>query len=404
MKWFYVLGIILLSPGRSVGQKVTTMPDFHVNFSGSSVLSTPTADKPQSKLWFMDSYWWALLPDSTGPTLWQRTDSGWKEHAEIENDVKGIPGRADVWYENRVVTAVGVSDSSLCVFRMTTQDSAGISWHAEVLGFLNMPQKSPDIETATIVKDATGVWWVAADVGGNAIYVWSSKDAIHWSNILMGEGVSPDDISCIAALKNEVVVIWSNQKTKAVYCREHSNGQPMNGWSAIHTIASGNETADDHINTAISANGTLWVTTKNSLDKIGYPQLVLRVRVPDGTWKNYPYLTLGKYIGPSRPVVITTPDPALILSGYTVYDHRNKNRYDDRIVFGVLDTASTEILTKQKEVIVPDTSLKIMVNNITGPKAMFPPNGPWIILASDSKGNVYEADLRAFLGNPKHLK
>ena len=403
MKWFYVLGIILLSTGPSVGQKVTTMPDFHLNFSGSSVLSTPTADKPQSKLWFMDSYWWALLPDSSGPTLWQRTNSGWKEHPEINNSIKGIPGRADVWYEDRIVTAVSVSDSSLCIFRLIPQDSADVNWQAKVLRYLNIPQKSPHIETATIAKDATGVWWVAADVGGKAIYVWSSKDAIHWSSaILMGENVSSDDISCIAALKRSVVVIWSDQRAEAVYSREHINGHPADDWSAIHTIASGNKTADDHINTALSANGTLWVTTKNSVDKVGYPQLVLRVREPGGRWKNYPYLKLRQYTGPSRPVVITTPDPDLILSGYTIYDHKNKNRYDDRIAFGVIDTASAEILVKRKEIIVPDPSLKIMINNITGPKLAFPSDGPWIILASDNKGNVYEADLRPFFGNVNH--
>lgn len=35
--------------------------------------------------------------------------------------------------------------------------------------------------------------------------------------------------------------------------------------------------------------------------------------------------------------------------------------------------------------------------NVTGPKFPFPANGPWIILASDSEGRVYEADLRNFL-------
>ncbi len=404
MRAYLLLIITLLIAFKSKGQKVTRFPSFHVNFSGSSVLSTPTADKPQSKLWFMDSHWWALLPDSSGPTLWQRTDRGWKEHPEINNNLKGIPGRADVWYENRTVTAVGVSDSSLCIFRMIPRDAGGANWQARILGYLNMPQKYPNIETATIARDATGVWWVAADVGGKAIYVWNSKDAVHWSNIRVGEDVSSDDISCIVALKNAVVVIWSNQKTEAVYSREHINGQPVNNWSPIHTIASGNQTADDHINTAISANGTLWTATKNSVDKVGYPQLVLRVREPDGRWENDPYLTLGQYIGPSRPVVITTPDPDLILSGYTVYDHKNKKRYDDRIVFGVIDTTSTEILVKRKEIIVPDPSLKIMINNITGPKHAFPSDGPWIILASDNKGDVFEADLRPFFGKVNYSK
>jgi hypothetical protein len=350
----------------------------------------------------MDACWWAILPDSLGPTLWQRTDTGWKGHPEISGSVKGIPGRADVWYEDRVVTAVGVSDSSLCIFRMMPQGVADVTWAAEVLGYLKIPQQSPNIETATIAKDAAGIWWVAADVGGSAIYVWSSKDAIHWSDaILVGEGISSDDISCIAALKGSVIVVWSNQKTEAVYSREHKNGRPVRDWSSINTIEAGNKTADDHINTAKSANGTLWVVTKNSVDEIGYPQLVLRVRKPDGEWKNYPYLRLRPSIGPSRPVIITTPNSGLILSGYTVYDHTNKSKHSTRITFGVIDTASSEILIRQKEIIIPDRPLNSMINNITGPKSAFPTDGPWIILASDDKGDVYEADLRSFFGHNK---
>ena len=54
----------------------------------------------------------------------------------------------------------------------------------------------------------------------------------------------------------------------------------------------------------------------------------------------------------------------------------------------------------QITVIAPDTSVKVKVNNITGPKQMFPDDGPWIILASDEKGNVYESDLKPlFDGN-----
>src|SRR5690625_1495840 len=101
MRKYYLLGLLLLIGGVTFGQEVTTSPTFHVDFSGSSHLSTPTADKPQSKLWYMDAHWWALLPDSNGPTLWKRTDNGWIEHKEVAHNLKGIPGRADVWYENR---------------------------------------------------------------------------------------------------------------------------------------------------------------------------------------------------------------------------------------------------------------------------------------------------------------
>jgi hypothetical protein len=317
--------------------------------------------------------------------------------------LRGVPGRADIWYENREITAVGVSDSSLYVFRITPENSSSGYWQTEILESLKIPRNKPRIETATIAKDATGIWWVAADVGGEAIYVWSSKDAIHWSRgVLVGKNISADDICSIAVLKQSVIIVWSDQKNESVYCREHKNGRHFKNWEAVQIIESGNETADDHINIAISDDGTLWAATKNSLDKVGYPQLVMRVRDPEGNWRNFPYLDLTHDTGPSRPVVITTPDPALVLEGHTVYDHRNKNRYADKIVFGIIDTASSEKLVNLVDVIVPDTSLKIMINNVTGPKTAFPSDGPWIILASDSKGNIYETDLRPFFDRAKY--
>ncbi|MGC4233997.1 MAG: hypothetical protein QM594_13550 [Niabella sp.] len=395
---YFLLGIALLIAGRSFGQKATTLPAFQVNFSGQSALSTPTADKPQSKLWYMDSCWWALLPDSLGPTLWQRTNMGWKEHPEIKSSLKGVPGRADTWYENREITAVGVSDTALCIFRIAPEGQSSTNWRAKILGRLKMPREAPKTETATIVKDATGVWWVAADIAdahGRAMYVWSSKDAVHWSSgIVIGENISADDICSIAALKQSVAVVWSDQKNDTFFCREHKNGQPAENWEPVEVIEAGNKTADDHINMAVSGDGALWVATKNSRDQVGYPQLVMRVRDPKGNWRNFPYQELMSGTDPSRPVVIATPHPNLVLAGHTLYDYKKK--YADRIIFGIIDTTSSAILVKQAAVIIPDTSLKIKINNITGPKTTFPPNCPWIILASDSKGNIYEVDLRTF--------
>lgn len=394
------VAILFISP-CSIGQTVTTMPSFKVNLTSRSSLNTPTSDKPQSKLCYMDSQWWAIIADSFGPAFFQRTPSGWKRHEEVSKRLKGVPGRADVWYEDRQVTAVGISDSTLYVYRLAPDKSSSDHWRVLFSKPLKIPQNHPKIETATIAKDAAGIWWVAADVGERAMYVWSSKNARRWNDpVLVAEGMAPDDICSIVSLKNAVMIIWSDQKAEAVYCREHKNGDPADRWSAVQTVESGNSTADDHINTAVSADGTLWVNTKNEVDSVGFPNLVLRVRKPDGTWRNFPYAILTKDTGPSRPVVITTPDPNLILSGYTIYDHTNKKRYRDRIAFGMIDTSSNDIMTRTVEVIVPDTSLQVMVNNITGPKSAFPKDGPWIILASDRKGNIYEADLRPFFDKP----
>ncbi|MCK5105193.1 MAG: hypothetical protein KAR17_20360, partial [Cyclobacteriaceae bacterium] len=36
-----------------------------------------TGEKPQSKVWFHDDTWWAVLPNMNGTKLWQLMDTKW---------------------------------------------------------------------------------------------------------------------------------------------------------------------------------------------------------------------------------------------------------------------------------------------------------------------------------------
>jgi hypothetical protein len=157
-------------------------------------------------------------------------------------------------------------------------------------------------------------------------------------------------------------------------------------------VEAGNKTADDHLHTALTPDGTVWLVSKNSVDRNGYPQLVLRVRHPSGGWSNFPYAPRTAQAEPSRPVIIATPTPGLLLAGHTIYDKTDRNK--DRIEFGRIDTTAAGILAGRRVVIVPAVELHAKVNDVTVSKAPFPAEGPWIVLASDAEGRVYEVDLR----------
>lgn len=396
----FVLQIVVIS--WVIGQGVTTHPAFKLDFVGDTHLVTPTADKPQSKLWYFDSRWWVILPDVNGLTLWERTTEGWRKHEDVSENLKGIHGFPDVWYEDKSITAVCVSDIGLTIIRLyavNQNHSTEVTWKVGNVIELAMPLDiDVDTETATLARDNSGVWWVSADVGRN-VYVWASSDATIWGEpILIGKDISADDISAIATLEKSIIVFWSDQNSDAFYSREHLNGEPVTNWEEIVVIDSGGRTADDHINHVISSDGTLWVNTKNSLDEVGSPNLVMRILHTSGTWKNYPYLKLEKDLSPSRPVVVSVEDSHLVMSGFTLYDHRERKNYDEqydnKVRFGVVNLQSKNVLVATKDVISPDLLYKSMINNITGPKAPFPKMGEWIILASDNQGNVYEADLR----------
>lgn len=353
----------------------------------------PTADKPQSKTWFSHGRWWAVLPRIAGPSLWERTATGWIEHTEVRAALAGIPGRADVWWDGESATAVSAADRIIRVFRLAPVSADARLWRAEVLATLPSPADDA-IETVTVARENDGDWWIATVVQ-EKVFAWNSRDGAQWSAPeLIGRGCEPDDICAVVPLRDGVGVIWSDQKHEAVNMRVHRSAQPGKTWDPVELVQSGERTADDHIRAALAADGTLWAATKNSVDEIGRPQLVLRVRSPAGGWRNFPYGRLAADIAISRPTVALGPDGAVWL-GHSVYHQKARSE----IVFGLADPASADVLRAPQAVIVPDAGPDSRVNDPTGPKAAFPKNGPWLVLASDAAGRVYEADLR-LLVNP----
>lgn len=373
------------------GSPVST-PSFQVDFA------MPTADKPQSKLWFMHDSWWALLPRSDSPSLWERTATGWKEHSELARAMKGVPGRADVLHSGNEVVAVGVGTNTLTVFRIVFHGTAAdLVIKPEILATLRPPGPPDAFETATLARDATGRLWVAAAVSAR-VCVWHRPDHGQWSAPqVITRGIDPDDICVITELPEGIGVIWSDQTRQAVLLRVHRNNEPAFNWEEEVVIDEGRRTADDHLNVALSGDGTVWVATKNSLDAVGGSQFVMRVRRKGGTWKNVPYVTLEATKRPSRPVVIATEDNSVVLTGYGTNDRAVPFPHGSAIVFSTIEPSAEERIGAPAIVISPDPGLESFVQNVTGPKHPFPRDGPWIILASDEEGRIYEANLRNFI-------
>lgn len=374
--------------------------------------AAPTADKPQSKLWFAHDTWWALLPAKSGQTLWQRTVAGWREQEDVRRAFAGVMGGCDVWADHDGATAVVAQGETIQVVRLHSDGRAPVRWEVERFASWTVPTFAP-LETVTIARDAGGGWWVAATVtpadtppvkpkaGGKAtkpraVQAWHSPDARIWTALpSLVTGIGGDDICLVTAVEGGVGVAWSDQNRDEVRFRLHRDGRAPSDWEPAELVAAGGLTADDHLHAAY-ASGRLWLATKNSVDTAGQPQLVLRVRAPDGTWQNFPYAEKTAARTPSRPIVVAAPDGRSLLLGQT--DYAGKGPPQDAIAFGVVDVEAKTVAPAMTTVIAPDPTLRARVNDVTGPKAAFPASGPWIVLASDAAGRVYEADVRPLAG------
>ena len=65
-------------------------------------ISAGTGEKPQSKVWYHDSCWWAVLPNQTGTKLWQLENNKWtsklhlSDSPNIKADTKAIGNLAHI--------------------------------------------------------------------------------------------------------------------------------------------------------------------------------------------------------------------------------------------------------------------------------------------------------------------
>jgi hypothetical protein len=353
-----------------------------------------TQDKPQSKLWFAHQRYWAWLPIKNGSTVLEQTSDGWRELTHLKEFLSGMPGQADVWADDLVARAVLVGADQLAVVELRFDRDRNTYVPADLKQQFSLPlldDTGDKLETATIARDSNRRWWISFD-RDQKICVLNTTDSggLSWGQVqIVGSNTHRDDISSVYALNDRIGVVWSDQVSDAVYLREHLDNRPPDEWGPAIVVEQGNKTADDHLNGVVADDGSLYLTTKNSVDAVGKPQLILRIRRPDGRWENHPYAILQEKLGPSRPIVqLAGPSQDLILL-HTNYDRRDPlNRKDYiaaiRSIRQPLDLARPErpVLTAAKS-----------INNVTGVKRPVPPSVPVIVLASDSDGNVYSAQV-----------
>ena len=331
---------------------------------------SPTADKPQSKLWFAQGSWWAWLPVKGGSSVWRRGATGWSREAELDGALRGLPGQADVWADAASACAVLVEERRLAV---TCLEWAGTGYRPRGKPVEIGMTGEGKLETATITRDAKGEWWIGYG-WGREMFVRRSGDgwavAVKVSETL----ASADDICAVVAVSGGVGMIWSDQAADVVWFRWHGKE-----WGKVEAIERGGKTADDHIRAAVGADGRLHVVMKNSRDAVGEPQLVMRVRDKAGRWRNRHFAPRTKEYEPSRPLVLLGGRPEREFVVYSRYARTGPTPRGSQIV-----TGAAVLLEAARP-----------LNDVTGTKALLPPGQPWIVLASDKDGNVYEGRLDA---------
>ncbi len=388
-----------------------------------------TAPRNQSKLWFNDGTWFALMLDNLTETYriykFNMTTQDWtstgvavdprnRSHADALSDGNNLYV-ASSWYVTPSLTA-----THLRIYKYTYNTTTKV--YALVAGY---PKVIPGTETvgtrnATIAKDGAGLLWVAYtqinDVLDPEPLLWrvkvssSTDNGATWAAGVdipgMGNNATDDVISAIAPITGGVGVMWSNQSLTddAFYYQAHKDGDPVGTWGARETVIGGigTYTADDHISLKTDPDGKAIAAIKTGRNENLAPNggdpliaVVRRTGAADavGAWTVHTVTTVA--VEGTRPMLVIDgqnsqanvflTDPTLASDGVQAIYRRTAS-------LTTLNFGSASIGTP-----VIQSATELAINDATSTKqASTAPSG-MLVLAANIPTRAY---LHACIGDP----
>ena len=261
--------------------------------------TAPTGEKPQSKTWFEDGTWWAVMynPGSGSFEIFKRAlDGTWSTTGTLV-DARDGSWQDVLWDGNHLqVVSAGnkaASTGSAVRYPRFGYDSVNKRWVDEI------PQTaltSYGVEVAVLDRDSTGKLWVTFTHDSEVWVTHTLDDQATWSDpfvipVLGADSISADDISSIVSFNGRIGVMWSDQVPNGTgndvfRWATHVDGQPDSAWQ-VSTVLSGVELADDHINLKAIDNdpaGQVFAAVKTSLNRAADPQILVLWLDNTGTW------------------------------------------------------------------------------------------------------------------------
>jgi hypothetical protein len=306
--------IVMMTAATAVAQ--TPVEAGYRDFSfGTSGSSTPTGEKPESKLWFNDGSWWgSLFSPSAGHYRIHRFDSGsqaWTDtgttldtRASSKADVLWDDAGQKLYVASHLFTTSGSSTSTAGnwgkLFRYS-YDAVTRTYSLDS-GFPVSVTRGRS-ETLTLAKDGNGRLFVTYVESSKVKINWSLSNDADWGTPVdlplpsVAITVSSDDISAIVSFPNgDVGLMWSNQRTDQILFSLHRLGDPPAEWQPVEVVlpggtCGGNSCADDHISLKTDQSNRLYAATKTANGSTDEPLTMLSVR-DNGTWSRH---TIGLY-------------------------------------------------------------------------------------------------------------
>ena len=273
--------------------------------------SPPTAQKPQSKLWFHDDAWWALMlsRDGAGVRIHElMPDHSWRPTLTVVDPEPLMVG--DALSTGDVLNVVGRGrDLELTMSRF--------SYDETTREYLLQPGFPVAItrggsDDATVAQDGLGRLWVAWTTSRRLLVTHSGPTGLAWVEPFTpkatGVSITQEEIASLVAFDDSIGVMWSDQTNDAFHFATHQDADPDDVW-ASETPLAGPNMADDHINLKVvdgDPHDRLVAVVKTSQGDAAEagtsPLIVVMVRTADGVWTTAVAGTVADQM--TRPVVL----------------------------------------------------------------------------------------------------
>lgn len=405
----------------------------YLDFSyGTNTSGEPTGEKPESKLWWNDGFWWGSLFNPTDLKYhiyrldWG--DQNWEDTGVVLDDRKD--SKADVLWDNANQKLYVASHVYLLIgskvnvaanwarFYTFSYDQATQSYTKEASFPVNI--NVDKTETLVIDKDAAGRFWaVYVSRDPTSITPNDSQVFVNWNNTIGNDAswdttsfslgslfteahVSLDDIASVIAFGDKVGVLWSNQLSgigKFYFAWHNVNDDPATGWTLQNINVPYN--ANDHINLAKDSSGNVFAAIKT--DNPSVVGLLAR-DAASGVFSFHAVSDLNTY--DTRPIVVVNESLNKLYIFNTSKTTGGRICYREAAIVSPLtdisitpancrnignpanDDAPVFIADNNYDNINNATSFKQLANNTTG----------LVVLASDDlNGQIYVHNV---MGNP----
>lgn len=409
------MGLLMLAMAaplcEAFAQSAPVMFGYRDFYFGKTANSTPTGEKPESKLWWNDGIWWGSLWD---PVLRQHTihrfevaAQSWTSTGTVIDDRPNA--KADALWDGQHLYLVSkifthtpgptepLNGGRLYRYRY---EATAQRYNLDA-GFPVMVNGSTS-ETLVLTKDSAGKLWVTWTEGGKVKVNHSLNNDLTWGAPfdlpVQGTDIKIDDISSIVAFGgNKIGILWSNQNDRISYFAVHRDGNADEMWEpkevALADPALGS-VSYDHINLkpACDNDGNLYAVAKTNLTKSGMPHVYMLKRDAAGVWTRHVVSTADD--GHDRPILLIDGEHrkayVFAMSAGAIY-MKSTNLNPIAFAAGI---GKPFIQSATDSLISNPTSTKQCLNSATG----------LLVLASDQYRRAYFHNYLDLDQSPKHFK